>query len=109
MRPVIEQNPAGYRYSMEPFLLADFVRPRPGDHLLEVGTGCGILPLLLLTREPALRITALEIQESLARRALANVKQNARNAQVSVLHADFLEWVERPARGAFDWVLSNPP
>ncbi len=58
----IEQAAEGYRYSIEPFLLADFVRPPPGCRILDVGTGCGIIPLLLMTYRTADEIVAVEIQ-----------------------------------------------
>ena len=47
---VVEQPEDGYRYSIEPFLLADFVSLSSGCRVLDVGTGCGIIPLLLATR-----------------------------------------------------------
>ena len=62
---VIEQTEDGYRYSIEPFLLADFVRLSKGCRLLDVGTGCGVIPLLLATRGVVEEIVAIEIQSSL--------------------------------------------
>ena len=41
------QNDSGYRYSIEPFLLADFVRLLPGQEVLDIGAGCGIISLLM--------------------------------------------------------------
>ncbi|MCF8719842.1 tRNA1(Val) (adenine(37)-N6)-methyltransferase [Nitrospina gracilis] len=104
----IEQNPTGYRYSVEPFLLANFVDPYPGQRVLEVGTGCGILPLLLTSREPGLDITAVEIQESLVRPAIRNVAQSGR-AGIRIHHADFLEMARDLPPSSFDWIVSNPP
>jgi tRNA1(Val) A37 N6-methylase TrmN6 len=47
----INQNPEGYRYSVEPFLLAHWVRPAGGSTILDIGTGCGVIPLLLMSRQ----------------------------------------------------------
>ena len=47
---VIEQTPDGYRYSIEPFLLVNFVNLSTGNRLLDIGTGCGIIPLLASTQ-----------------------------------------------------------
>ena len=94
---------------MEPFLLADFVRPQPGARVLEVGTGCGIIPLLLLTRQLDLSITAVEIQESLARQAESNLMENGKTDRVRLVHADFVNWSRQNADAVFDWVVSNPP
>lgn len=104
----IEQNPTGYRYSVEPFLLAHFARPVTGEQVLEVGTGCGILSLLLTSREPDLDVTAVEIQESLFQHAVRNVAHREREG-IRVEHADFLEWARSVPSASFDWILSNPP
>lgn len=103
----IEQGDDGYRYSIEPFLLADFVKPLPGAKVLDVGTGCGIIPLLLLTREIQLRITAVEIQPSLYESALRNVSQNGLTDRVEVILGDFAR--KGLLQGQFDRVVSNPP
>lgn len=109
MSLVLDQNGTGYRFSMEPFLLADFVRPEAGSRCLEVGTGCSIIPLLLLTRQPNLFFSAIEIQESLIAKALSNLTENKAEDRVNLVHADFLEWSEEHSNETFDWVISNPP
>ncbi len=94
---------------MEPFLLADFARPASGSLCLEVGTGCSIIPLLMLTRQPELFISAVEIQESLIQRAHSNLIDNGAQDRVNLIHADFLKWSETHPDKTFDWVISNPP
>jgi len=69
------QTKAGYRFSIDAPLLADFIRTRPGDEALELGTGSGIISLLLSVR-PFKRITAVEIQSGLAGLARRNVALN---------------------------------
>ena len=69
---VIDQEKTGYRYSIEPFLLAYFMSLLPGQSVLDIGTGCGIIPLLLVQREPALKITAIEIQANVSQQAQKN-------------------------------------
>lgn len=103
----IEQDSDGYRYSIEPFLLADFVNLPPQAKVLDVGTGCGIIPLLLLTRQPRLRITAVEIQKPLYEMAVRNVSQNGLSGAVEVLQADFTK--NDTFRELFDVIVSNPP
>lgn len=105
----IQQPESGYRYSTEPFILADWVNPLKGNRVLDVGTGCGIIPLLLNQRYNPLRVTGVEIQESLYRLAVQNIKDNDLSSTVEILHADFLSVADTLETGAFDWVISNPP
>jgi tRNA1(Val) A37 N6-methylase TrmN6 len=106
---IIEQSTQGYRYSVEPFLLADFIRLQPEFQVLDVGTGCGIIPLLLMTREPGLKITAIEVQKSLHDLAQQNVAKNRLSSHIQVIHGDFLQVAKTLENETFDMVISNPP
>jgi len=106
---IIEQNIEGYRYSIEPFLLADFIRMEPGFEVLDVGTGCGIIPLLLMTRKPGLKITAVEVQKSLYELARQNVAKNGLSNHIQVIHGDFLHVAATLGHETFDLAISNPP
>lgn len=105
----ITQKPEGYRYSVEPFLLADWVRPAGGSRILDIGTGCGIIPLLLMSRQADLEITAVEIQNSLALQAVDNVASNGWSGRIRVLEGDYPVLAKHWQPGTFDWILSNPP
>lgn len=106
---IIEQNIEGYRYSIEPFLLADFIRMQAGFSVLDVGTGCGVIPLLLLIREPDLEITAIEVQESLYNLAVDNISQNGLSDHIRAIHGDFSRVAPTLEKKTFDLVISNPP
>lgn len=99
------QKKRGYRFSVDAPLLADFIRTRRTDDILDVGTGSGIISLLL-SAKPFKRITALEIQKGLAGLAKRNFSLNALGNRVKVVRTDFREY--RPRR-KFDLVVSNPP
>jgi tRNA1Val (adenine37-N6)-methyltransferase len=101
----IIQKKSGYRFALDAPLLADFIKTRPGDELLELGTGSGIIALLLGARRFA-HLIALEIQPSLVTLARRNVRLNGLADRVSVLRADLRRY--RPSR-RFDIVFSNPP
>ena len=105
----IEQSLTGYRYSVEPFLLADFAGIEADSRVLDVGTGCGIIPLLLSHRVAGLQITAVEIQPSLYNLAEQNVATNALAAGIRLHRGDYLEIAPTWPAGSFDWILSNPP
>lgn len=106
---IIEQNSIGYRYSIEPFLLADFISMEPEFSVLDVGTGCGIIPLLLMTRESRLKITAVEVQKSLYDLARQNVSKSGLSDSIKVIHADFLQAAATWENETFDLAISNPP
>ncbi len=99
------QKRRGYRFSVDAPLLADFIRTRRTDDILDVGTGSGIISLLLSTK-PFKRIAALEIQKGLAGLARRNFALNGLGTRVEVVRTDFRDY--RPRR-KFDLVVSNPP
>jgi tRNA1(Val) A37 N6-methylase TrmN6 len=101
----ILQGRKGYRFSVDAPLLADFVRTRPSYELLELGTGNGVISILLSIK-PFARITAVEIQEGLADLARRNVALNGLKDRIEVVRADFRTW--DPGR-RFDVVFANPP
>ena len=104
---VIDQEKTGYRYSFEPFLLADFMSLLPGQSVLDIGTGCGIIPILLMQREPGLKITAIEIQD--CSQAQKNITQNGMEQKITLIHGDFLKEAENLEPESFDHIVSNPP
>jgi tRNA1Val (adenine37-N6)-methyltransferase len=99
----------GYRFSVDPLLLADFVRVSGGERVIDLGTGCGIIPLLLARREPTLSVTAAEFQPEMAGIALRNVELNRLSERVEIVAEDILELRQRFAVSSFDVVVSNPP
>jgi len=99
------QRKKGYRFSVDAPLLADFIRTKGSDEILEIGTGSGIIPLLL-GRRPFRRITAVEVQPGLAALARRNVALNGLEDRIGVVRADYREY--EPGR-RFDLVFSNPP
>jgi tRNA1(Val) A37 N6-methylase TrmN6 len=104
-RILVCQKKEGYRFAVDAPLLADFVQTKNKDRCLELGTGCGVISLLLSIK-PFLHITALEIQESLADLAWRNVQLNHLDKKIRVIQTDFLDF-RSPHK--FDVVFSNPP
>lgn len=104
-RILVLQRKNGFRFSLDAPLLADFVNTREGDELLEVGTGCGIISLLL-SLKPFKHILALEVQPVLVELARRNVLLNNLEGRITVLQKDFRQY--QPYR-KFDVIFSNPP
>ncbi len=101
----IIQKKKGYRFSVDAPLLADFIKTRASDILLELGGGNGIISLLL-SRKPFRRIISLEIQESLADLARRNILLNRLEKRIVLLQQDLRAY--RP-KNKFDVIFSNPP
>jgi tRNA1Val (adenine37-N6)-methyltransferase len=105
----ITQDRAGYRFSIDAVLLAYFAGPRSGNKVLDLGTGCGIIPLILAYRQPHIEIYGVEVQTALAELAVCNVRENQLEDRITVFCNDMK--LLRPAMtaGPVDLVVCNPP
>ena len=104
------QEKNGYRFSIDAFLLAGFVWLRRGDRVIDLGTGVGIIPLILGTRgEDAEQIVGVEIQKQLAELAKRNVLINGLEDLITIYHGDFKGLNDAFAPSSFDVLVTNPP
>ena len=108
-RLTVRQPQDGYRFSIDAILLADFMRCKGGQTILDLGTGCGIIPLILAFRYPGLKIYGVEIQDDLARIAAANVRENHLEGRVHILHHDIKGLKLQQVPDQVQHVISNPP
>jgi len=101
------QSKAGYRFSVDAVFLSEFVSIRKGDFLIDLGTGCGIIPLILLRTRPLRFALGVEIQPHLAEQAARNVNLNGFKGRMGVLIGD----VRRPPvkASSANVVVCNPP
>ncbi len=102
----IRQPKNGYRFSIDPVLLAHHAKPNPSDRILDLGTGCGIIPLILGYRTPGVRVRGIEIQPELAELAKRNVTENKMAGHIEISCCDIRKMT---APMPFDLVLTNPP
>ena len=103
------QSRKGYRFSIDALLLEDFISTKQHSRGVELGTGSGVISLLLAKRLRNIKIFAVEIQKSLARCAMRNVKLNKLDSKVEVLCEDIKNFRKVFPSGKFDFVFSNPP
>ena len=101
------QSRTGYRFSIDAILLSEFVTVRPGNVVVDLGTGCGVIPLILLLTRPVGFAFGLEIQPSFAEQALRNAKLNGFNHKMDVILGDMRYPPLRPS--SVDVVVCNPP
>jgi len=105
----ITQDRTGYRFSIDAVLLAYFADPRSGDKVLDLGTGCGIIPLILAYRQPHIAICGVEVQTELAGLAVSNVRENQLEDRISVYCTDMKLLRRAMTAGPVDLVVCNPP
>ncbi len=105
----ISQPQKGYRFSVDSLLLADFCRLNPGHRVLDLGTGCGVIALVLARKFPDTEITAVEIQKELAELAEQNVIQNKMEDRIRIVHGDINSIGDFIKAQSMDHVVSNPP
>ncbi|HJV33563.1 tRNA1(Val) (adenine(37)-N6)-methyltransferase [Geomonas sp.] len=99
----------GYRFSLDPLLLADFALPAGTGRVMDLGTGCGVIPLLLARMANSAVITGIELQEPMAELARRNVRLNGLEERVEIVCRDLNEVKALYPVDSFDLVLSNPP
>ena len=105
----ILQKKGGYRFSIDALLLAHFADPHPKDRIIDLGTGCGVMPLIIAFRQKKGKITGVEIQPSLADLARRNATLNRLSTRIKILEKDLRDLEGKTRGGIFDLVLSNPP
>ena len=105
----IIQKKKGYRFSLDALLLAHFTEPGVQDKILDLGTGCGIIPLILIFHHKAEKVIGVEIQPSLADLARRNAALNHLSSHIEIWEKD-LKTLKKESWGrTFDVVFSNPP
>lgn len=105
----ITQDRTGYRFSIDAVLLAYFADPRSGNKVLDLGTGCGIIPLILAYRQPNIAIYGVEVQTELAGLAVSNVRENQLEDRITVFCTDMKLLRPVMTAGLVDLVVCNPP
>lgn len=105
----VKQNRSGYRFSLDAVLLAWHAGPGVNDTVLDLGTGCGIIPMILAYRNPGVKIYGIEVQTELAEIASLNVAANNMEDQITILCMDMKTLKRDAGFGPVDLVVSNPP
>ena len=97
----------GFPLSTDSIVLADFVRLPKNAAVLDLGSGCGTLGLLLCARDPGCTVTGIELDEAAHAAALENIARNGLAPRLSSICADLRAMPLSP--GSFHVCLSNPP
>ena len=105
----IIQNPKRFCFGMDAVLLSAFAEVRAGESALDLGTGTGIIPILLEAKGAGHRYVGLEIQEYMAQMAGRSVTGNGLSEKITIRRGDIKEASSLFGRASFDVVTCNPP
>lgn len=105
----IIQNPSKFCFGMDAVLLSNFARVKKGEKVLDIGTGTGIIPILLEAKTEGEHFTGLEIQEESADMARRSVAYNHLEDKIDIVTGDVKEAVNLFGSVFFDVVTTNPP
>ena len=103
------QDPKKFCFGMDAVLLSGFARVKKGETALAMGTGTGIIPILLSQRTEGKHFTGLEIQAECAEMADRSVKYNCLEDRIQIVEGDIKEAAGIFGAASFDVVTCNPP
>lgn len=106
---VLQQHPSGYRFSVDAVLLTHLALEQSGTAVVDLGTGCGVIPIMLAYRCPMRHIVGVELQPELCELARSNVVANNAAGRVRILEKDMNRLALTDVDGPVDLVVSNPP
>lgn len=106
----IIQNKEWFCFGMDSIILANFAKKeKKGSKILDLGTGTGIIAILLSKKVENSKITAIEIQKEVAEMAQRSVKLNDLEESVKIVNEDIKNILRKSGQAKFDVVITNPP
>lgn len=103
------QNPRWFCYGVDAVLIADFARMKRGCKAADLGTGTGIIPLILFHKYKPEKIYAIEVQDEVADTARRNTVLNNLEERIEIINRNVKDAVECIGKGILDAVVTNPP
>lgn len=105
----IIQNPSKFCFGMDAVLLSGFAQVKKDERALDLGSGTGIIPLLLSAKTEGIHFTGLEIQEESADMARRSVALNGLEEKIEIVTGDIKDASARFGASSFDVITTNPP
>ena len=105
----IIQNPERFCFGMDAVLLSSFAKAKPGEKVLDLGTGNGIIPILMEAKTKGEKFYGLEIQEESADLARRSVALNELESKIEIVTGDMKEAVDIFGAASFHVITMNPP
>jgi len=104
----IIQKKTGYRFSIDALLLANFIVLKKHERLLDIGTGCGIIPIYMTKRGYTNTMVGIEIQKDLFQLAVRNKRLNGCD-NIEFFHGDIVSAIDTLKKSLYHVIVSNPP
>jgi len=105
----IIQKKEAFRFGVDAILLSHFVKVKRNQRVLDMGTGTGILPILIAAKTEASWITGLEIQADIAAMARRSVEGNGLAHRIEIVEGDIKNVTSLLGAATYDVVVTNPP
>lgn len=105
----IIQNPKRFCFGIDAVMLTNFAKVKPGERVLDLGTGTGVIPILLSAKTKGEHFTGLEIQPESADMACRSVAYNHLEDKVEIVTGDIKKASELFGTSSFDVITTNPP
>ena len=106
----IIQNNNGFCFGIDSVLLTDFARTiKNNSSIIDLGTGTGIIPILLTAKIKAKKIIGIEIQEDVAEMAQRSITLNNLEEKIEIINGDIKEIDKKFGKGKYDVIITNPP
>ena len=105
----IIQHPGKFCFGMDAVLLSNFARVKKGEKAIDLGTGTGIIPILLTAKTEGDQFVGLEIQDESADMARRSVQHNRLDEKIEIVNGDIKEAVNLFGAASFDVITTNPP
>ena len=106
---LLDTPPGTFPLSTDSMLLQDFVRLPRAAKVLDLGSGCGTLGVLLCARDESCHVTGIELDETAHRAALENIRRNGLASRMESICADLRCLSRELSPGSFSCCVSNPP
>ncbi len=103
------QDPEAFCFGIDAVLLANYAKASAGDTVVDMGTGTGVIPILMSGKTDAERLIGIEIQEQSAEMALRSVALNGLQGRVEIIKEDICNLPDVIPKGSVDVVTCNPP
>lgn len=103
------QKKNGFCFGVDAVLVANFADIKGNETVIDLGTGTGIIPILIAGKTPAKSVVGIEIQEEIALMAKRSVEMNNLEQRVKIVCGDIKNSVQLFGGSSFDVVITNPP